>query len=112
MKLFPGQSLEDVADDEPVFVVRAADAEAPAIIRKAAFLYRARHGATKLADNLEAFADEVFAWQHADGNAAPPPERDDLPVAEPAAAEEAPADPPERQGGTGPERATRKERRR
>lgn len=111
MKLFPGQSLEDIADDEPVLVIRAADVEAPAIIRKAAFLYRARHGATKYADSLEAFADEVFAWQHADGNAAPPPERDDLPVVDDAPVDEPPASAPATTGAR-PDKATRRERRR
>lgn len=73
MKLFPGQTLDDVADDEPVYLLRAGDAETPSIMRKAAFLYRARHGANTLAGELEAFADEAFEWQHAEGNAAPPP---------------------------------------
>lgn len=68
-----GQSLDDIGEDEPVWLVRAADAEGPSILRKAAFLYRARHGATVLAEAMESFADEMFAWQHAEGNAAPVP---------------------------------------
>lgn len=83
MRLFPGHNLDDLADDEPAFVIRAADAEAPAILRKAAFLYRARHGAGSYADEIEAFAEEMFAWQHADGNAAPPPEADVAPPPDP-----------------------------
>lgn len=78
MKLFTGTglSLEPVGDDEPVFMVRAADAETPAILRKAALLYRARHGAETLGRQLEAFANEAFDWQHQEGNAAPPPPAD------------------------------------
>lgn len=76
MPLFPGHDLDDLADDEPAFVIRASDAEGPAILRKAAFFYRARHGAGDYADQIEAFADEMFEWQHAEGNSAPPPERD------------------------------------
>lgn len=74
MKLFSRHDLEDLGDDEPVFLIRARDAEAPGILRKLAFFVRARHGAHGLADEIEAFADEVFEWQHADGNSAPPPE--------------------------------------
>lgn len=80
MHLFPGQSLDDIADGEPVYLVRASDVEAASILRKAAFLYLARHGAGGLAAELSAFADEVTAWQHTDGNAAPPPERDTPPA--------------------------------
>jgi hypothetical protein len=73
MKSALDHDLADLADDEPVFLLRASDAETPAIARKAAFLYRARHGAEEMAARLEAFADEAFAWQHTEGNAAPPP---------------------------------------
>jgi hypothetical protein len=86
MKLFHDQSIEHVGGDEPVFLLRAADAETPSIARKAAFLYRARHGASDLADELDRFADEAFEWQHAEGNSAPPP-----PPPEPEPAKTSPA---------------------
>lgn len=73
MKLFHDQALDDVGDDEPVFLLKASDAETPAIAHKAAFLYRARHGESDFADALDAFGDEAFEWQHTEGNAAPPP---------------------------------------
>jgi hypothetical protein len=74
VKLFSRHNLEDVAEGEPVFLIRASDAEGPNLLRKYAFLLRARHPrAHLLADEVEAFADELFEWQHADGNAAPPP---------------------------------------
>ena len=73
MKLFSRQNLEDVAEDEPVFLIRASDAEGPNLLRKYAFLLRARHRADGLAAEIEAFADELFEWQHAEGNSAPPP---------------------------------------
>lgn len=84
MNLFPGQDLDEIGDDEPVYLLRAGDAETPSILRKAAFIYRARHGAVTLAGELEAFADAAFEWQHAEGNAAPPP-------VEPVEEEKAPA---------------------
>lgn len=74
MKLFARHSLDDVAEDEPVFLIRASDAEGPNLLRKYAFLLRARHPrAHLLADEVEAFADELFEWQHSEGNSAPPP---------------------------------------
>lgn len=74
MKLFSRHNLEDVAEGEPVFLIRASDQEGPNLLRKYAFLLRARHPrAHLLADEVEAFADELFEWQHAEGNAAPPP---------------------------------------
>lgn len=74
MKLFSRHNLEDVAEGEPVFLIRASDAEGPNLLRKYAFLLRARHPrAHLLAAEVEAFADECFEWQHAEGNSAPPP---------------------------------------
>jgi len=112
VKLFPGHNLDDLLEDEPAFLIRASDAEGPAVLRKAAFLYRARHGADSYASELEAFAEEMLEWQHADGNAAPPPEAD-VPappapeLSEPVKAKKAPAP-----SGADPSKATRKERRR
>lgn len=72
MKLFD-QTLTGIGDDEPVFLLKASDAETPSIAHKAAFIYRARHGESDLADALDAFGDQAFEWQHTEGNAAPPP---------------------------------------
>ena len=82
MKLFSRHNLDDVAEDEPVFLIRASDAEGPNLLRKYAFLLRARHRADGLAAEVEAFADELFEWQHSEGNSAPPPSD---PVEEPEA---------------------------
>lgn len=74
MKLFGRHDLKRVGDDEPVFLIRASDAEGPNLLRKYAFLLRARHhGTEELASEIEAFAETMFEWQHAEGNAAPPP---------------------------------------
>lgn len=79
MKLFDRHNLADVGDDEPVFLIRASDAEGPNLLRKYAFLLRARHPrAHELADEVEAFAETMFEWQHAEGNAAPPPSDDEV----------------------------------
>ncbi len=98
MKLFPRHDLDELDADEPVFLIRGRDLEGPGLLRKYAFLLRARHPrALQLADEIEAFAEEVFAWQHAEGNGAPPP-LDDAPIDEddgtapPAAPEEPPAE--------------------
>lgn len=74
MNLFDRQTLDDLGPDEPVFLIRGRDEEGPNLLRKYAFLLRARHpGALRLADEVEGFADELFAWQHREGNGAPPP---------------------------------------
>lgn len=92
MKLFPGQSLDELGEDEPVYLLRAGDAETPGLLRKAAFFYRARHGAGALADELEAFAEKAFEWQHRKGNAAPPPPADEpAPAPAKASTKKAPA---------------------
>jgi hypothetical protein len=95
VKLFARHDLGHLADDEPVFLVRGRDAEGPNILRKLAFLVRARHGAEMLAGEIEAFADEMFAWQHSEGRSAPPPERDEAAPSEATIEEEpAPAEEP------------------
>lgn len=87
MKLFHRHHVAEIAEDEPVFLIRASDAEGPNLLRKYAFLLRARHpGTDGLASEIEAFADELFEWQHAEGNSAPPPS-DPVEEEEPPAAE-------------------------
>lgn len=99
MKLFHRHDLEKIGRDEPVFVIRASDAEGPNVLRKYAFLLRARHhGAEKLAEEIEEFAGTMFEWQHAEGNAAPPPE---VALAEEAARAK-PVDPKPERGKDGP----------
>lgn len=74
MKLFARHNLDELGEDEPVFLIRGRDADGPGMLRKFAFVVRSRHGAHGLADEILEFADELFAWQHAEGNGAPPPE--------------------------------------
>lgn len=74
MKLFARHDLKDVGKDEPVFLIRASDAEGPNLLRKYAFLLRARHPELgPLAGEIEDFAGTMFEWQHAEGNVAPLP---------------------------------------
>ena len=84
MRMFDRRDETEIGEDEPVFLIRASDAEGPNLLRKYAFLLRARHpGSERRAEEIEAFAETMFEWQHAEGNAAPPPAPEDPPPPRP-----------------------------